>query len=87
MPNIHALSAIQTHDPSVSASEDVSCLKPRGRCDRCVEPWFEDNINVIKKKNGKWDNVKLRLTVSAKNARFENTKKSFPLRREWKKKY
>jgi hypothetical protein len=31
---IHALSGIQTHDPSVRASEDGSCLRPRGHCDR-----------------------------------------------------
>jgi hypothetical protein len=33
-PNIHALSGIWTHDPSVRASEDSSCLRPRGYCDR-----------------------------------------------------
>jgi hypothetical protein len=31
--NIHALSEIRTHDPSVRASEDRSCLRPRGYCD------------------------------------------------------
>jgi hypothetical protein len=31
---IHALSRIQTQDPSVRASEDSSCLRPRGHCDR-----------------------------------------------------
>jgi hypothetical protein len=31
---IHALSAIRTHDPSVRASEDSSCLTPRGHCGR-----------------------------------------------------
>jgi hypothetical protein len=31
---IHALSGIRTHDPSVRASEDSSCLRPRGYCDR-----------------------------------------------------
>jgi hypothetical protein len=30
-PNIHALSGIRTNDPSVRASEDSSCLRPRGR--------------------------------------------------------
>jgi hypothetical protein len=29
-PNIHALIETRTHDPSVRASEDSSCLKPRG---------------------------------------------------------
>jgi hypothetical protein len=30
----HALSGIRTQDPSVRASEDSSCLRPRGNCDR-----------------------------------------------------
>jgi hypothetical protein len=34
--NIHALSGIRTHHPSVGASEDISCLKPRGHCDRRI---------------------------------------------------
>jgi hypothetical protein len=33
-PNIHALSGIRTQDPSVRASEDSSCLRPLGYCDR-----------------------------------------------------
>jgi hypothetical protein len=32
--DIQALSGIRTHDPSVRASEDTSCLRPRGHCDR-----------------------------------------------------
>jgi peptide methionine sulfoxide reductase MsrA len=32
--DIHDLSEIQTHDPSVRASEDSSCLRLRGHCDR-----------------------------------------------------
>jgi hypothetical protein len=32
--NIHALSGIPSHDPSVQASEDSSCFRPRGYCDR-----------------------------------------------------
>jgi hypothetical protein len=35
-PNIHALSGIRPQDPSVRASEDISCLKPRGYCHRPV---------------------------------------------------
>jgi hypothetical protein len=31
--DIHALSGIRTDDPSVRASEDSSCLRPRGHCD------------------------------------------------------
>jgi hypothetical protein len=30
----HALRGIQTHDPSFRASEDISCLRPRGHRDR-----------------------------------------------------
>jgi hypothetical protein len=29
-----ALSGIRAHDPSVRASEDSSCLRPGGYCDR-----------------------------------------------------
>jgi hypothetical protein len=32
--DIYALSGNQTHDPSVRASEDSSCLRPRCHCDR-----------------------------------------------------
>jgi hypothetical protein len=32
--DIHASSGIRTHDPSVRASEDSSCPRPRGQCDR-----------------------------------------------------
>jgi hypothetical protein len=35
--DIHALSGIRTHDPSVRANEDSSCLRPCGPCDRDVE--------------------------------------------------
>jgi hypothetical protein len=32
--DIHALSGIRTHDLSIRASEDSSCLRPRAHCDR-----------------------------------------------------
>jgi hypothetical protein len=32
--NIHALSGIQTHDPILRESEDISCLRPRDQCDQ-----------------------------------------------------
>jgi hypothetical protein len=32
--SIHALSGIRTHDPRVRASEDNSCLRRRGHCNR-----------------------------------------------------
>jgi hypothetical protein len=35
---IHALSGIRIHDPSVRASEESSCLRPRGHCDSLC--WF-----------------------------------------------
>jgi hypothetical protein len=34
--DIHALSGIRTHDPSVRASEDSSCFRKRGYCDRLI---------------------------------------------------
>jgi hypothetical protein len=40
--DIHALSGIRTHDPSVQACEDSPCLRPRGQRDRqskqCIPP-------------------------------------------------
>jgi hypothetical protein len=36
--DIHALGGFQTHDPSVRASEDSSCLRPSGHCDRRPVP-------------------------------------------------
>jgi hypothetical protein len=35
-PNIHSLSGIRTHDPSVWADEDSSCLRPHSYCDQRV---------------------------------------------------
>jgi hypothetical protein len=32
--NVHDWSGIRIHDPRVQASEDNSCLRPRGHCDR-----------------------------------------------------
>jgi hypothetical protein len=34
--DIHASSGIRTHEPSVRAGEDSSCLKPRGHRDRPI---------------------------------------------------
>jgi hypothetical protein len=43
--NIHVLSGIQTHDPSVRASEDSSCLRPCGCCE-----WHLFSVPLNKKK-------------------------------------
>jgi hypothetical protein len=32
--DIHALNGIRTYDPSVRASENILCLRPRGNCDQ-----------------------------------------------------
>jgi hypothetical protein len=32
--DIHALSAIRTYDANIRVGEDISCLRPRGHCDR-----------------------------------------------------
>jgi hypothetical protein len=37
--DIHALSGIRDYDPSVRASEDSSCLRPRGYCDLSRDPF------------------------------------------------
>jgi len=34
--HIHASSGIRTHDPSVRAVEDRTCLRPRGHWDRHI---------------------------------------------------
>jgi hypothetical protein len=47
--DIHALSAIRTHDPSVRASEDGSCLRPRGHCVTTLSHHCsEEIINVLR---------------------------------------
>jgi hypothetical protein len=43
--DIHALSGIRTHNPSFRVSEDSSCLRPYGHCDRrscCTDPRILD---------------------------------------------
>jgi hypothetical protein len=37
--DMHVLSGIRTHDRSVRADEDGSCLRPRGHCYRLVTGW------------------------------------------------
>jgi hypothetical protein len=51
--NIHALSGIRTHDPSVRASEDNSCLRRRGHCDRRDNIYSSLNI-VFQIRRMKW---------------------------------
>jgi hypothetical protein len=41
--DIHALSGIRIHDSTVRASEDDSCLRPRGHCDRLLTPLAHTN--------------------------------------------
>jgi hypothetical protein len=45
--NIHALSGILTHDPSVRASEDSSCLRPPGHCYRYTYQYLNKILNEI----------------------------------------
>jgi hypothetical protein len=40
--HIHASSGIRTHDLSVGAAEDSSCLRPRGHCDRLESNWIKN---------------------------------------------
>jgi hypothetical protein len=46
--DIHALSGIRTHDYSARASEDSSCLIPRGHCDRRCFFTMTLNYNHLK---------------------------------------
>jgi hypothetical protein len=41
--DIHALSGIRTHDPSVRAGKDISFLRPCGHCD-----WHIRTDQIIK---------------------------------------
>jgi hypothetical protein len=81
--NIHALSRIQTHDPSFRASEDDLCLRPRGHSGR------QSLINhVISRKQNLWKHserhspkiilsfqVKLSIkSVEVKKRRRDNTR-------------
>jgi hypothetical protein len=45
--DIHALSRIRTHDPSVRASEDSSCLRPRGHCNRQVYNYLRNFLLIL----------------------------------------
>jgi hypothetical protein len=36
--DIHALSGIRTHDPSIQASDDGACLRPLGHRERLINP-------------------------------------------------
>jgi hypothetical protein len=42
--DIHALSEIRTHDPSVRANEDSSCLRPRGLLGRLLQSCLSPKI-------------------------------------------
>jgi hypothetical protein len=45
-PNIHALTGIRTHDPSVRASEDSTYLRPRGHCGRHTDTFHPDTLYI-----------------------------------------
>jgi hypothetical protein len=45
--DIHALSGIRTHDLSVRASEDSSCLRPRGHCDRLLWTYLYKTVTGV----------------------------------------
>jgi hypothetical protein len=42
----NGFSGIGTHDPSFRAIEDISCLRPRGHCDRQILPLPNINLNL-----------------------------------------
>jgi hypothetical protein len=45
--DIHALSGIRTHDPSIGVSKDSSCLRQRGNCDRRYSLFTLPNIKTF----------------------------------------
>jgi hypothetical protein len=51
---IHALSGIRTHDPSIRASEESLCLKPRGYCDRQLLH-IHENVSLLVSHNIPFD--------------------------------
>jgi hypothetical protein len=61
--NIHTLSGIQTHDPSLRASEDASFLRPRGHCNRpCIHHRIIKQVMqlvIICAKEESWDVLSL----------------------------
>jgi hypothetical protein len=46
--DIHAMNRIRTHDPRVQESENSSCLRPRGHCDRLIQLNFTHRHQNIK---------------------------------------
>jgi hypothetical protein len=46
IPNIHALSGIQTHDHSLWANEDSSCLRSLGDCDQLTHVYLHKIRNT-----------------------------------------
>jgi hypothetical protein len=59
--DIHALSEIRTHDPSVRASKDYLCLRPLGHCDRLPLDFYEINVSFggssVFRPSGLWHHV------------------------------
>jgi hypothetical protein len=46
--NSHASNGIRNHDPNVRASENSSCRRPRGHCDRNTYVFTSHNfINIV----------------------------------------
>jgi hypothetical protein len=46
-PKVHVLCGIRTHDPSVRANEDSSCLTPRGYCEQHCPPSSAENQECV----------------------------------------
>jgi hypothetical protein len=52
----YALSGIRTHDPSVRASDDNSCLRPRGNCDQLLTCITAEISELRSAYNNVWNN-------------------------------
>jgi hypothetical protein len=66
---IHALSGIRTHDPSIPAGEDSSCLRPRGNCDRRPK-----HVMLCNEKRRRSSSVNINISTVAKRRRRVRTR-------------
>jgi hypothetical protein len=71
--NIHALNGIRTHDPSVRASEESSCFRPRGYCGRLTS-WKLQNVKM----NRKHSNIFRNATAVTINSECGKDSRAFP---------
>jgi hypothetical protein len=72
--NIHALSEIQTHYPSVRASEDSSRLRQRAHCDRHFTHPQQNKYDTMTQKIVRWFVTYYRTYVHSTDRSYGSTK-------------